>query len=93
MESIVDTTRLAGGGADDPDQLVAVPAGELFEWAWLAAELADWLHQAADTTRHDFARHFHRLRSPEQTAVFLAQIGERIAALLDGADPTDRGQS
>jgi hypothetical protein len=74
--------------ADDPDQLVAVPAGELFEWAWLAAELADWLHQAAETTRHDFGHFFGGLRSPGQTAVFCAQIAERIAALLDG----DRGQ-
>jgi hypothetical protein len=74
--------------AEDPDQLVGVPAGELFEWAWLAAELADWLGHAAETTRLDFHRHFDRLRSPEQTAVFLAQISERIAALLDG----ERGQ-
>ena len=52
------TLMLAGAGAEDPDQLVAIPAGELFEWAWLAAELADWLDHAADTTKHDFARFF-----------------------------------
>lgn len=86
--SKVAAIMLSGHGADDPDQLVGVAAGELFEWAWLAAELADWLHRVADTTRLDFHRHFDRLRSPEQTAVFLAQVSERIAALLDG----DRGQ-
>ncbi len=40
---------------DDPDALVPVAAGELFEWAWLADELADWLAHAADTTAFDFA--------------------------------------
>jgi hypothetical protein len=76
-------------GADDPGQLVGVAAGELFEWAWLAAELADWLDHAAHTTRLDFARFFAGLRTPDKTAVFLAQLSERIAALLDG----QRGQS
>jgi hypothetical protein len=76
-----------GPGADDPDQLVAVAAGELFEWAWLAAELADWLDHAADTTRHDFTRFFAGVRRPDQAAYFLAHISERIAALLAG----DRG--
>jgi hypothetical protein len=73
---------------DDPDTLVGVAAGELFEWAWLTAELTDWLDHATDTTRADFQRYFDGLRSPEKTAVFLAQISERIAALLDA----DRGQ-
>jgi len=41
-------TTLDNQGVDDPDQLVGVAAGELFEWAWLAAELADWLDHAAD---------------------------------------------
>jgi hypothetical protein len=75
-------------GADDPDQVVGVPAGELVEWAWLTAELADWLEHAADTTQADFSRFFDQLRRPQATAVFLTQISERIAALLDG----DRGQ-
>jgi hypothetical protein len=73
---------------DDPDALVPVPAGELFEWAWLAAELADWLDHAVEATRTDFAHHFTELRSPHRTAVFLAQISQRIGSLLD----TDRGQ-
>jgi hypothetical protein len=73
---------------DDPDTLVGVAAGELFEWAWLTAELADWLDHAGQATRVDFQRHFSDLRSPEKTAVFLAQISERIGALLDA----DRGQ-
>jgi hypothetical protein len=73
---------------DDPDTLVGVAAGGLFEWAWLTAELADWLEHAGQATRADLRRHFSDLRSPEKTTVFLAQISERIAALLD----TDRGQ-
>jgi hypothetical protein len=73
---------------DDPDTLVAVAAGELFEWAWLTAELADWLEHTGAATRVDFQRYFDGLRSPEKTAVFLTQISERIAAVLDA----DRGQ-
>jgi hypothetical protein len=75
-------------GADDPDEPVAVAAGELFEWAWLVAELADWLDHADERTRADFDRFFGGYRDPAKTAWFLACIGERIAALLDG----DRGQ-
>jgi hypothetical protein len=75
-------------GVDDPDTLVGVAAGELFEWAWLAAELAEWLDHAPEATRAEFTHHFHGLRSPEKVAVFLAQVSERIAALLDA----DRGQ-
>lgn len=75
-------------GVDDPDALVGVAAGELFEWAWLAAELAEWLAHAPAVTRAEFTHHFHGLRSPEKVAVFLAQVSERIAALLDA----DRGQ-
>jgi hypothetical protein len=82
------TTALSTGGADNPDQLIGVPAGELFDWAWLAAELADWLTHAEAATTDDFRRHFHDLREADKTAVFLTQISERIAALLDG----DRGQ-
>lgn len=76
------------GGADDPGQLVGVPAGELTDWAWLAAELVSWLKTAPETTKQDFHHFFDHLRSPDKTAVFLEQISERIAALLDG----DRGQ-
>ena len=76
-------------GADDPDQLVAVAAGELFEWAWLIAEFADWLHNADEHTRADFGRFFGGYRTPDKTAWFATHIAERIAALLDG----DRGQS
>ncbi|PXY28491.1 hypothetical protein [Prauserella muralis] len=87
-----DASRIAtimlADGVDDPDGLIPVVAGELFEWAWLAAELADWLDQAGPATRAEFTRHFDHLRSPGKVAVFLAQISERIAALLDG----DRGQ-
>ena len=30
-------------GADEPDQLIGVAAGELLEWGWLIGALADWL--------------------------------------------------
>jgi hypothetical protein len=92
MDTNKDSSKIArimlDQPADDPDQLVGVAAGELFEWAWLAAELADWLDHAADTTKLDFQRFFHGLRSTDKTACLLAQISERIAALLDA----ERGQ-
>jgi hypothetical protein len=56
-------------GADDPDQLVGVAAGELFEWAWLITDLADWLDHADEHTRADFDR-FFGYRSTEKTAWF-----------------------
>jgi hypothetical protein len=79
---------LSTDGADDPDQLVAVAAGELFEWAWLIGELAGWLQDADEHTRADFARCCGGYRTPEKTAWLATHIAERIAALLDG----DRGQ-
>ena len=84
----IDRTLL--GPAEDPDHRVGVPAAELIDWAWLTAELADWLNTAPEaTTQGDFHHYFFdRLRNPDKTAVFLEQISERIAALLDG----DRGQ-
>jgi hypothetical protein len=88
----IDTTKITSimpnGGADDPDQLIGVAAGELFEWGWLIAELADWLNHAGEHARADFDQFFGGHRTPAKTAWFLAHIGERIAALLDG----DRGQ-
>ena len=75
-------------GTDDPDQLVGVAAGELFEWAWLIADLADWLEHADEHTRADFDRFFGGHATPDKTAWFATHIAERIAALLDG----DRGQ-
>ncbi len=78
----------ATGGADDPDQLVGVAAGELFEWAWLIADLADWLDHTDAATRIDFAEFFSGYRTAAATAWTATHIAERIAALLDG----DRGQ-
>jgi hypothetical protein len=75
-------------GTDDPDQLVAVAAGELFEWAWLIGELAGWLADVDEHTRADFDQFFGGYRSTDKTAWFATHIAERIAALLDG----DRGQ-
>ena len=50
-------------GADEPDQLIGVAAGELLEWGWLIGALADWLADAPDSTGADavateFTRHF-----------------------------------
>ena len=75
-------------GADDPDQLIGVAAGELFEWAWLIADVAGWLADADEHTRADFDRYFAGRASLDKTAWFVTHIAERIAALLDG----DRGQ-
>lgn len=75
-------------GVDDPDQLVSVAAGELFEWAWLIADLADWLDHADTHTHANFEEFFAGRANLDKTAWFTAHIAERIAALLDG----DRGQ-
>jgi hypothetical protein len=72
---------------DDPDQLVSVAAGELFEWAWLTAELAGWLENADEHTRADFGR-FFSYRTLDKTTLFATHIAQRMGALLDG----DRGQ-
>jgi len=80
-------------GADEPDQLIGVAAGELLEWGWLIGALADWLADAPDSTGADavateFTRYFAGHPTRDQ-AVWMGQhIAERIAALLDG----DRGQ-
>lgn len=76
-------------GADDPDWLVGVAAGELFEWAWLIADLADWLEHADEHTHADFDRFFGGYATLEKIGWFATHIAERIAGLLDG----DRGQS
>jgi hypothetical protein len=79
---------LSTAGADDPDQLVAVAAGELFEWAWLIGELAGWLQDADEHTRANFEEFFAGRASLDKTAWFATHIAERIAALPGG----DRGQ-
>jgi hypothetical protein len=82
-------TRL---GPEDPDRPVAVPAGELDEWAWLLGRLTSWLDQTGPPTAADFARYFHRSPTLEGAIWHLDQISERMAALLDGRalldDPT-----
>lgn len=67
---------------DEPDLPVAVPAGELFEWAWLVADLGTWLADAATTTRFDLHRYFGGEREPAQAARQLADIRSRIGQLL-----------
>jgi hypothetical protein len=71
-------------GLDDPDRPVAVPAGELDEWAWVIGRLASWLGQAGEASAADFAAYFHPGPARESTVWFLDQIAERIAALIDG---------
>jgi hypothetical protein len=75
-------------GADNPDQLLGVAAGELFEWAWLIGDLADWLDHADKYTRANFEEFFAGRANLDKTAWFTAHIAQRIAALLDG----DQGQ-
>ena len=61
---------LTTDGADDPDQLVGVAAGELFEWGWLIGELADWLAGRRRAHPRDFDRFFGGNRTPDKTAWF-----------------------
>ena len=79
-------TRL---GPDDPERPVAVPAGELDEWAWLLGRLAGWLDQTNQATATDFARYFHRSPTLEGAIWHLDQISERMAALLDDPAAAD----
>jgi hypothetical protein len=79
---------LTAGGADDPDQLIGVAAGELLEWGWLVGALADWLAHADASTATDYDEHFAGHPTREAAAWMLDHIAERIGGLLDG----DRGQ-
>lgn len=85
--------RFTTGGADDPDQLVGVAAGELLEWGRLIGALDDWLAQApassrADAVAAEFTRRFAGHPTRDQAAWMGERIAERIGALLDG----DRGR-
>jgi hypothetical protein len=80
----IATIMMRDWGAEALDQLVSLPAAELFEWAWLTAQLGDWLHDAGEPIRREFHHRFGQFRGPEPTAAALTQISERIAALLDG---------
>jgi hypothetical protein len=77
---------LTAGGADDPDQLIGVAAGELLEWGWLVGALADWLAHAPAGTAADYDEHFAGPPTREAAAWMLDHIAERIGGLLDG-DP------
>jgi hypothetical protein len=84
---------LTAGGADNPDQLIGVAAGELLEWGWLIGALADWLAHApartgAGAAAADYDEHFAGHPTREAAAWMLEHIAERIGALLDG----DRGR-
>jgi hypothetical protein len=85
--------QYATRGADEPDQLIGVPAGELLEWGWLIGALADWLANAPDSTGADaiateFSRYFAGHPTRHNAVWMLNHIAERIGDLLDG----DRGQ-
>jgi len=84
ISSTTTSIMLNTAGTDDPDQLVGVAAGELFEWAWLIGELACWPDDAEERTRADFDRFFGGYRTAGKTAWFATGIAERIAALLEG---------
>ena len=79
---------LTAGGADDPDQLIGVAAGELLEWGWLVGALADWLAHPGAGTAADYDEHFAGHPTREAAAWMLEHIAERIGGLLDG----DRGR-
>lgn len=83
-------TRRSNPGIDlgDPDALVGVAAGELLEWGWLAAQLAQWLTDPAPATTADHQARFPHGPTLPSTAWMLHHLSERIGALLDG----DRGQ-
>jgi hypothetical protein len=66
---------------------VLVTAGELFEWAWLAAELADRIVYAAETTRFDLTRYFDGMHTRDGIATRLAGIRQRVGTLLLAPDP------
>jgi len=73
---------------DDPDALVPVAAGELFEWAWLADELADWLAHAADTTAFDMRRYFPAGPPATRDAGFPFAEAPEEGATMRGHVPT-----
>ena len=72
----------------DVDAVVEVAAGELLDWAWLTADLAEWLTCPARPVTLDHTEHHPHGPTLNQQAWMLHHISERIAALLDG----DRGQ-
>lgn len=71
-------------GLDNPDQLVDVPARQLFSWAWLAIELADWLAHASYPVQAEVRSRL--LRGSDEVAVSLEQISNQITTLLDLGD-------
>lgn len=71
-------------GLADPDQLVGVPAKQLFGWAWLAIELADWLAHASSPVRAEVRDHL--LRGSDELATSLEQISDQLTMLLDNED-------
>lgn len=66
----------------DPERLVGVAAGELDEWAWLMAHVADWLAHAGPAASADHRR-FTEPCGPrlEDVAWTLGAMSERMRAL------------
>lgn len=71
-------------GLADPDQPVDVPARQLFGWAWLTIELADWLAHASGPVRAEVRDHL--LRGSDEIATSLEQISDQLTALLNLED-------
>lgn len=73
-------------GLHDPDQPVDVPAKQLFGWAWLAIELADWLAHASVPVQAEIRSHFLGTRGSDEIVTSLEQISDQLTALLDLED-------
>lgn len=71
-------------GLAHPDQRIGVPARQLFSWAWLTIELADWLAHASGPARAEVRDHL--LRSSDELATSLEQISDQLTTLLDNQD-------
>jgi hypothetical protein len=74
------------GGMNDPDQPVDVPASQLFGWAWMAIELADWLARASHPVPAEISSDFLGSRSSGELAESFEQISDHLTALLDLED-------
>jgi len=70
----------------DPERIVGVPAGELDEWAWLMAHVADWLAAAGPEVVEDHRRFVGPGGSPRlpDVAWALRAMSERMRALAGG---------
>jgi hypothetical protein len=73
-------------GLHNPDQRIGVRARQLFRWAWLTIELADWLAHASGPVRAEIHSHFLGTRSSDEIATCLEQISDQLTGMLDLED-------